>query len=373
MPGPTVFELYEDQQDVEYTDLNTDNIAPVDLMAAFIAALTNTNNMSTATPLEMILSGSARQGLIGGAGQSVICQGYLCDSCAAQTLSILPNTTGSVRTDLIQIQYVQSQGNPHSAGFYGGGSATVYSAYQSAVYGIKTGSTTPDSGWVAFAHLAVPNGFTVGTACTLTYLFPTLSSQLIAGGIVQSINGHSGALTLQNSDGSIVITYSGGVFTISAPNNGVASLNSETGALSIVAGSGTTVSKPSGSTIAVNVVEPLGTVHVAQQTFTDTGSPVTATLASLPGSGNVYFVEAFVFGFGLDGGDASKVATLTGTAATWPGTPATVDGTAYSRTLYLAGTAYSGHAPSVTFSSNENKMLEGGGTGYVVLKAIRIS
>lgn len=226
-----------------------------------ITALLGVQNLLPAVnPLTISLSNSAMTFTVGGGGQAVIAQDsasggsgntrYI-DSCPATTGTLLANSSGSTRTDLLSIEYVsgnpsfsQSQTNPHAISFSNGTFQTVSNALESCAFNYGTNTTTPPANYVAFARIAVPNGATTASQATITYLFPTVASQLasVMGGVVGSINGVQGAVTLAQGNGILVTTAGNTVTTTLSTPVSVANGGTGTGSPSFASGTNTTVS-----------------------------------------------------------------------------------------------------------------------------------
>jgi hypothetical protein len=197
-------------------------------------AIVGAQNVLPATnPLSITPSGSAMTFTVGGTGQMVIAQdsapggsgnARIIDSCQVQTITIPSNSTGSARTDLLSLQYVQSQASPHSVPFSNGIVQTVYNSLESCRYNYATGTTTPPSGYVAFARITVPNAATNAAQATISYQFPTVRSSLysVLGGMVTSVNGLQGAVTMMDLTS---VQTAAGAKTFTAPLKGLSSIS----------------------------------------------------------------------------------------------------------------------------------------------------
>lgn len=179
-------------------------------------------------PLTIALSGSNMTFSIGGSGQAVIAQdsapggsgnARFIDSCPAQTFTI-PSNSGSTRVDELVLQYVQAQTNPHSVQFANNTLSTVYNALESCQYQYFAGTTTPPSGYLAFAYISVPNGATTASQATVSYQFPTMQSQLstMLGGVLNSVNSLTGAVTIAAGT-NMILTPSGQTLTLGTVTN----------------------------------------------------------------------------------------------------------------------------------------------------------
>jgi hypothetical protein len=501
LPASTSFTSYIANALVANTDLINDEEATRNLVSSLASFLTGAPNLLppalsgsgySFTPLAIAPSGSALSYTIGGTGQQALVQGRVCDTCPATVQAISANSSGSTRTDLIQVKYGQVQSTYQVVNLSTGGTGNEYYVTETAVFGYKVGTTTPDAGYVAFATIAVPNGATLGTSCTFTVLFPTwqyILEQLVSG--ASGSPGH-GTTTTSNPGGAFTIPAVNGTVTLSIvdgtafPNSNYAVISDGTHAIYGQITSGGTTSSPTfknlavlagavgntmaaGATVtfagpagpsgtsgygsttttgsfavpAVNAtanvgaangtafpngtpcvisdgthafagtiqsggttnalvvlctqillgsagstmangatitfgsaasIAPVGWAVAVETTYTDTASPKTATLPTLPGSSSAqYYIEAHCQGYGLPQGNTSATVSMSGSGGTWPGSPATHSGYSYARSLYLAGTATGGQTPSVTFTSTVNQMLNGGGTGFLTIKAIRTS
>jgi hypothetical protein len=217
---------YTAGQSVQATDLSGDNSAFFNVSGLLSYAMLGTQNaMPNVNPLTATLSGSAMTFTIGGGGQMVLAQDSvgggsgnprIIDSCPFQTITIPSNSTGITRTDTLSIQYQEVQTNPHTVPFSNGNETTVYNLLESCTYNYGAATTSPPSGYVAFATFSVPNGATNSAQATVTYLFPTMASQLksVLGGFTSSVNGIQGPVTLSGGS-NILITPSGSNINIS--------------------------------------------------------------------------------------------------------------------------------------------------------------
>ncbi len=200
------------------------------LTGGAIYALTGAQNiLPQANPLSISLSSSSLSFMIDGGGQSLIAidsassgsgNARMIDSCPQQTITIPVNSSGSTRTDLLSLQYIQAQTNPHQVMFSNGQAQTVYNSLESCKYSYLQGTTTPPSGYVAFAEISVPNAASVGSQATISYQFPTVQQVLagVLGGVVTSLSGKSGAVTIGAGTGLLVTNgVSGPTLSLSTP------------------------------------------------------------------------------------------------------------------------------------------------------------
>jgi len=255
----TTLSQFVDGQLVLSNDLNSDNDATRNLVAeALVSILGAVNAMPQPgagfTPLTVALSASALSFTIGGPGQNLYVQQRVVDYCPTQILTIPTNSSGVTRNDLISVQYAQLTTNPISREIEASNgtvsTGTVYQLNEGLNYSYLTGTASPPAGYVAFATLAVPNGATTASACTLTYLFPTMQSLIVAvvGTVVQSLNGATGVVTMVPGTGITISAPVAGSLTIA--NSGVTTLGnaaagSLAGAVTITAGTAIGISGPS--------------------------------------------------------------------------------------------------------------------------------
>ena len=211
------------------------------------------------TPLAMTPVASAASFNIGGLSQLLFLQGRVIDNCPSQVLAIpANNATGITRIDIVAVQYQQlpSNGVTREILLSDGvtkSTSTVFQLLETVAYQYVTGTATAPAvpaGYVTFATVSVPNGFTTAAGCTVNLVIPTVQSLLanIVGALVTSINGAIGAVTMIGGTGvQIALT---GPAQVTLTNSGVTSINSVGGAFSINGGAGITVSI-AGSTLSI--------------------------------------------------------------------------------------------------------------------------
>jgi hypothetical protein len=226
------FNEYQLDQVVLPGHLNGDNDATRQLVAELLTLMLGAVDAlplpsASVTPLQIVPTPGALTVTIGGVGQMAFVQQRIVDSIPSQTIAITPNVSGAPRTDLIAVEYTQSQIDPTSDSFDVDGGLTtgvVYEIAESLTITYNVGTTSPPAGAVAFAQIVVPNGATQITSANITVLFPTIGALLDAavGALVPSVNGLSGPLTIAFAKG-IAITSDGDTITIG--NAGVTSLS----------------------------------------------------------------------------------------------------------------------------------------------------
>ena len=374
------FEDYLNAEIVTVDMLNSDSNNMRVLIGFTIAQLLGIGHFRfRANSLAIATSATQLSCSLGGSGQSVFVTGLVCYNCPAQTYAIPPNPTGDARVDLISIQYNELQASPHNVQVVEGSPATAnsttgYLNADSVTYNYKQGNSgaTPaaPSGFVPFAIISVPPGATEGSQCTVTYLFQT-ADQIFAsfvGEFVSSLNGGTGAQTIvagdvnvtigRNAQGEITIDVSGTEGPPGPAGPAGVGIQGPEGPPGPV---GPTAQNSPGASFAANT--PFSSIAG--------GNTITVTLPELPGDSTYsYEIEAYATGFDFQSSGGS--ATLAGANANWGGQAKT--GYSYSeRSLFIAGTAIGGEAPSASLAAVAPIGMRANTTGFVVIRAVRTS
>ena len=325
------------------------------------------------TPLAMTPVASAASFNIGGLSQLIFLQGRVIDNCPSQVLAIPSNNaTGVTRIDIVAVQYQQLQSNGISreillADGVTKTTSTVFQLLETVAYQYVTGTATAPAvpaGYVTFATVSVPNGFTTAAGCMVTLAIPTVQSLLanIVGALVTSINGAIGAVTMIAGTGvqvaltgpaQVTLTNSGvtsinsvgGAFninsgagitvsiagtTLSVANAGVTSLAGQTGAVSLQSGTGITLSQPNASTTAITNT---GVTALNSQTGGVTIQAGANVTVSTPSAGVVSISAVGAAGAAGGTGPAGAAGGIGPTGATGPQGPnGGIGSTAFART-----------------------------------------
>jgi hypothetical protein len=121
---------------------------------------------------------------VGGQNQRVLCDGYLCDGCPAQTFTVPAAPSSGVRKDLIAIQYQQivvgsisrqvkdASGNLSQQNIPTVNDGVTYQYVQGDTSGNPPAAP---QGWNAFAVITVNAGVSQITASNIQILFPTMN------------------------------------------------------------------------------------------------------------------------------------------------------------------------------------------------------
>jgi hypothetical protein len=302
-----------------------------------ITSLIGTQNLLPAVnPLALSLSNSAMTFSLGGNGQVIIAQDTtsggsgntrIMDSCPSQTITIPSNSTGSTRVDLLSIQYNQLATNSHVVPFSNNTTAAVSNALESCLYNYTTNTTSPPSNYVAFAKVSVPNGATTASQATVTYLFPTVASQLntALGGLVNSIGGLTGAVSLSVGNGLLQTIAGNTITTTLATPVSIANGGNGTGVPTLTAGTNLSSSGSWGSQTLNVVNNPTfsGLVTTSagitspsnSNSFGQTGK---VTLAD-DGSNGYFESPGAIFLLANDGGPSQYISLATNGTTSFPG------------------------------------------------------
>ena len=237
----------------------------LDLIGAFATLLFGSGGgvNDTTNPLVATIS-SGNVINIGGGSQRCVVNGVFANEITAQAFSVPLNTGGSVRVDTIWVSNnfrdTRSFLRPVEQDDGTTPEQTCYEiALDLSMEYVHAGTGSPGAGWVCAFTLNVPpdsaaleSGNIVANLLTFAQLL-----KLVA---VSSINGEVGAIVLDSSDGSIVITATGETINLqaAAAAAAVASLDGLTGAV--------TLGSPSGSVSIGDVGEEI-TLDIAAAGF----------------------------------------------------------------------------------------------------------
>jgi hypothetical protein len=304
MAYPTQFWGFIDGQIVNASDLGDTENAIRNLVGEALETLLGIGSFIPASgaacsPLAVVLNSPATgEYTIGGAGQFVVLGGRVIDNCPAFTQSVTNNSTGSLRTDVIGILYINANSSTTASRQCKDSSGnittqTVYQVTEQVEYSYTVGSTTPPMGYTAFALIDVPNGSS--TPQNLRYQIPTAATAIAAVltgqagstvALADAVSEQAGYIWLHNFWIGSGFTYGSAPGPASGQVDGFAAIETEL----LMSGSGAQIDFGSSSTrLADNqlVLGPVGGVGLAGavQFSVGTGAPTSSTLGyAQPGS-----------------------------------------------------------------------------------------
>jgi hypothetical protein len=228
--------------------------------------------------------------------ERIFVQRCLCDYIPAQGVTFAANSTGTDRTDIVCIQAVPDNSNTFTVDFEDGGGnvapGTGYTVRRNVAYQVLTGGGSIPTGWVEFATVIVRAGASAVVYGDVQIVFTTLRAQIAAlvsgGSVVTEINDQIGEITLESSDGSLLITTPGddGVIDLTVASQPSVFRQTGTTPSGYSSGENASVALPNdGQTYDVVVQFTFYTPHNGSSSISNPGDAHTSDFASVQGSG----------------------------------------------------------------------------------------